>query len=140
MSFSVSLSSSDKALITFEPYIDGVASEVVTNIDLRSKDILEGSTSFSVLTQGVLTNDTPIEMYVYADGNDDITVKQTFQYKLMENREIMNVVRASVFENREYKIKEIKITSIKILPQCIACQTDQPGQLAHMYPGGCLYD
>ena len=75
--------------------------------------------------------------------NDDIITKQTFQYKLIENYEIMNIVKASVFKNGEYKIKDIKITSIKIIPKrisCPGCQTDQPGQLAHMDPGGCLYD
>lgn len=33
----------------------------------------------------------------------------------------------------------IAINSVKIDKKCRACREEQPGQLAHMEPGGCLY-
>ena len=84
--FSISIAAGAKTLVSFEPYIAGTPTGIVNNIDLRSKDILEGSTSFSVLTQNPLTPASPIEIYVYSDANDTITAQSCiFSIKRLGN-------------------------------------------------------
>ena len=74
VSFSTSIVSGDKTLVTFEVYIDDLPTGALASIDLRNKEILEGSTSLTVITEQTLTPLKPLDIYVYADGNDTITL------------------------------------------------------------------
>lgn len=55
------------------------------------------------------------------------------EFKVQINEEIMNKIK-------EVVDGDIYIISIKLISSCSGCRSDQPNQLAHMDPGGCLYD
>lgn len=61
-----------------------------------------------------------------------------YQFKAEPGQEIMNTIRELIEEKYIDPINEIIIKSIQVIT-CWGCLEDQPNQLAHMDPGGCLY-
>ncbi|ARF09944.1 hypothetical protein Indivirus_6_10 [Indivirus ILV1] len=63
--------------------------------------------------------------------NDD----NIFTLYVDQNEEIMDKINDLIGEE-----KGVNIKSIRLISSCIGCREDQPNQLAHMEPGGCLYN
>ncbi len=64
----------------------------------------------------------------------------TFTFEIEKNQEIMEKIRELIEERSPNETcHDIKILSIKLVSACSGCRDDQPNQLAHTGPGGCLY-
>ena len=75
VSFSISVTSTDNNLYSFEIYRNGAPSGLVTSIDLRNNNIDAGSTSFSAITQNIVLDTDEIEMYAYTNaGTQTLTI------------------------------------------------------------------
>ena len=73
--FSISITSTQNKVYSFEVYIDGVATGVIGVADLSNGNIDDGSTAFSIITPSVVTNAEEIEIYVSCDsGTPTITL------------------------------------------------------------------
>ena len=61
-----------------------------------------------------------------------------YQFHVEPGQEIMDIIKELIKKETSQPIHEIIIRSVKIIT-CLGCIEDQPNQLAHMDPGGCLY-
>lgn len=72
------------------------------------------------------------------NGNDHGTFHfdEIITVKRHENiiEEFLKLKKNTIFED----IEDFDIESISIMKDCNACNWDEPGQRAHMEPGGCL--
>lgn len=69
---------------------------------------------------------------------DEYTVtRETIDLEYVEGIDLNTLIRDYC---SQYGIELISIESISIIKKCRACQLDEPGQRAHMEPGGCLYE
>ena len=67
---------------------------------------------------------------------ESVVNMETINLPMIENKDLYRVIVEYCTQNG---INLISVDSVTIIPKCIGCQGDQPGQLAHMEPGGCLY-
>jgi len=72
-------------------------------------------------------------------GQQISTDEYTFEFSIGENQDIKEEIKNRLSIDGITKIIDINIKSIKIVPSCSGCRSDQPNQLAHMDYGGCLY-
>jgi hypothetical protein len=94
-----------------------------------------------------------VECYV-TNTTTNMMSHQQYQLKVKVNEEIISKIRELLKHEEEEEEEpknnkkrnrdnyyDIDITSIKLVSSCYGCRTDppQPGQQAHMDPGGCLY-
>ena len=62
-----------------------------------------------------------------------------YQFYVKPEQEIMDTINDLIRKENPYLSQlEIHFNSIKFI-SCMGCLEDQPNQLAHMDPGGCLY-
>ena len=52
------------------------------------------------------------------------------------NTDVLSSIKNELIQSGK---KMVKILSLKVIPKCWGCQSEQPNQLAHMDVGGCLY-
>lgn len=68
ISFNVAITSASNALYTFEVYINGTPTGVLSVCDLINNNVTAGNASINSLTQTVILETDNIEIYAYADG------------------------------------------------------------------------
>lgn len=69
---------------------------------------------------------------------DTTCSRETIELPLVENTDLNRAIH-EYFDNGPPGVRLIAVDSITIVRKCIACQEGQPGQPAHMEPGGYLY-
>lgn len=87
-SFSVTISATGNDVHIFELYVDGVASGFLGIVDLSNNNIDAGSTSFTGITETVLTNSNTVEIYAYTVSSPSTV---TYESALVSIKKIGNV-------------------------------------------------
>lgn len=84
---------------------------------------------------------TYIEAIVAAKSMDELGGEYNLNTETIRvtNQKDVDILLAIKQDLQNSGKKLVRILSLKVVPNCWGCRTEQPNQLAHMDPDGCLY-